>query len=572
MNGQLPPIDRDLRAHLARRSAGRLPEGLASQVLQAVDHAPVAPRRSWLAFSPRPTAAPRTLLAGGSLAAVLLLVAAFVVVPRFQVTPAASGPAGYPADRALTTAELASVMAGPALPANTALVASVTIDAKTDVCPMNRYPTIGVVEGMGSQVCVMGSQVSAYLTTASVTGTFAFRYFGPGYLGLLGEITPASPSKVAFKVADDWPVAGKTFLVDGWLGADETVVPCASLQTSGDVLSPDGNDCPYDNWLSDEQTASPADFPGPQPKRLVEAGGMRQIDLIDHGAPANGVYVVRSVTGPCPGAPPESSIGCPAWRVLAKVADISLPRATAPATATPTTAPPASPVVEPSGPLAWAPAGLLGSGNRPLTQAEFATLWAADPAHLAGRIAIVKGPVPAGFECSGAAATDAQTTSPACVANIVDGQGAPDGYYWAVRVGADGMLSVVGQLDVPPSGYVFPLSQAVAASHSSGNRLWIIDAWLDWEPSFACDTPPYLPDTLCGARAVWSVLTSEPVVLQPMGYPFMAPLPSGIFALDLGLGAYQIFGSQDLNARTIHGIHLMYGTTILARLEPMASP
>ena len=157
MNQQLPPIDQDVRAQLARRSAGRLPEGLTTQVLQAVDRAPVKPRYTWRAFSPQPARAiPRTLLAGAGLAAVVLLAAALVVVPRLQTTPA-SGLAGYPADRALTTAELASLMAGPALPTNTALVASVTIESRPDVCPMDSRPTIGLVQGMGSQVCVIGA-------------------------------------------------------------------------------------------------------------------------------------------------------------------------------------------------------------------------------------------------------------------------------------------------------------------------------------------------------------------------------------------------------------------------------
>jgi hypothetical protein len=51
----------------------------------------------------------------------------------------------------------------------------------------------------------------------------------------------------------------------------------------------------------------------------------------------------------------------------------------------------------------------------------------------------------------------------------------------------------------------------------------------------------------------------------------MAPPPSGVVALDLGLGAYQIYGSRDLEARPIHALFLVRmagsGGTILARLE-----
>lgn len=707
MNGQLPPIDPDLRAHLSRRSAGRLPEGLASQVLEAVDRAPVRPRRSWLAFSPRPTVAPRTLFAGGSLAAVLLLVAAFVVVPRFQVTPAASGPAGYPADGALTTAELASLMAGPALPTNTALVASVTIEPRTDVCPMDSRPTIGVVEGMSSQVCVMGSSVSAYLNATTATGTFAFRYMAPGYLGLIGEITPAA-SRLAFHVTEDWPLAGKTFLVEAWLGAEGLLVSCVSAPTAGDVLAPNGEDCPYDDWLGDEPTAPgiQADHEfligSPEPSydplslrgnaRHVEAGGMRLIDSIDQAAPVHGVYVVRAVTEQCPYSSPVDSRGCGVWRVLARVADVGLrasaatptateaptgtypadralttgeltrimagpqlavnttivasvtiesrgdacpvdsrpifgvvrgispdvcvlaasgagtplasaqtlqgiyafrylgpgylgmlglitpasstklpfavaddwsqvgktvlvsgwlgatpiscpslpkssyvadpldpdgtdacesswltddPNAAAPtsqngavapaarrfvqaggmrsidgisggspvhgifvvrpgngqpcafgpvsdpgcprvlavvsdvkipdpgATRAPTSTP--APVATPVVPSGGSSIGLFGTGNRPLTEGEFATLWAADPAHLTGRIAIVKGPLPTGFECWSAGAADVSAPPGTCHIAILDGFIAQEGY-WAVRAGADGKLSIVGQI------------------------------------------------------------------------------------------------------------------------------
>ena len=71
--------------------------------------------------------------------------------------------------------------------AATALVASVTIDARTDVCPMNRYPTLGVVELPSSQVCVMGAGVSDYLNVPSESGVFAFRYRANGVLGLIGQ-------------------------------------------------------------------------------------------------------------------------------------------------------------------------------------------------------------------------------------------------------------------------------------------------------------------------------------------------------------------------------------------------
>jgi hypothetical protein len=350
MNEQLPPIDSDLREQLARRSAGRLPEGLASEVFAALDSAPPM-RPIWRV--------PRLAVAGMSLALVAIL-AVTIAFSAVHTAPAASPTslADYPAGRALTTAELASLMAGPPLPVNTALVASVTIQSRQDVCPMNSRPTVGVVEGMSSQVCVMGATLAAQLPGPTTAGTFAFRYLAPGYLGLIGEITPASSVKEAFRVVDDWPLAGKTFLVEGWLGAEGLVYPCPSLATAGDVLSPNGEDCPNDNWLSDNPSAPLIDTSvpvGPQSTRdatklygnarIVEAGGMRQIDSIDHGTPVHGVYVVRSVTEQCPGALPQDSRGCSAWRVLAKVAEISVP----PPRGTPIASPSAGVDVVPTG-------------------------------------------------------------------------------------------------------------------------------------------------------------------------------------------------------------------------------
>ena len=478
--------------------------------------------------------------------------------------------AGYPADRALTTA----------LPANTAIVASVTIQSRTDVCPMNRYPTIGVVAGMGSQVCVMGAGVSAYLKEAAATGIFAFRYLAPGYLGLLGEIAPAADSKVAFRVADNWPLGGQTFLVEGWLGADELMVQCASTPTAGDVLAPNGEDCPYDDWLGDSSTAPAIEADheytagSPEPSydplslrgnaRHVEAGGMRLVDAIDPVIPVYGVYVVRADTGGCPYPSASDTSGCSTWRILARVTDVPAPRASAKPTPTPTTAPPATPVALPTGPLGTAPIGLIGSGNRPLTEGEFATLWAADPAHLAGRIAIVKGPVPTGFECWSAGAADAAVPSPACHIAILDGQIAPEGY-WAIHVGVDGKLGIIGELSTPQNSFVFSLEQVLASTANSGDRLLIVDAWLDWAND--CDTlPTEPPGTACG----YSLLTSERMEWGHMRS--LWPSDSKAVGQYVQPDAYSLFSTHGTVWEASHGLYLVESSrdsaTILARLEP----
>jgi hypothetical protein len=807
MNEQLPPIDQDLRDQLARRSGGLLPDDLLVATYARLDAARPQPRR-WTA--PRIN---RLVAAGAACALIVVLTAALVVVPQFRTGPAASGLGGYPADRALTTTELASVMAGPALATNTALVASVTIDAKTDVCPMDRYPTIGVVEGMGSQVCVMGGGVSTYLTAPKAAAVFAFRYLGPGVLGLLGEITPASSSKTAFRVAEDWPLQGKTFLVDGWLGADALMDSCAFVPTPGDVLSPNGEDCPFNNWMSDEETASPSDSPGPQPKRLVQAGGMRLIDSIDHGAPLHGVFVVRTVVEPCPSDPPISSRGCGSWLVLAKLgnvsipvasqspsptvspptgylidralttdqlgrllaagslkrydtvivdasvtleasgacqtpqipdlefsgfivgvdpqacvyavpnttiqsgllllrvsgsntlgymltlpepstdftysptgawpkgyflvhgwldtdandcgrpgavptmmgyglfpdggvmchaaltatrfdptmagpggptqagppriisfqipsdgravddgpifsmpgtaatsgsvegtyvvysdhhcsqfgsdceeysvltrlADVVVPGANAPTQSTPPNSP-ATPIAQPSPSSDGASPGLIAPGNRPFALAEIPALLAKDPTHLAGRILVIQGPVPIGFQCSAVGLADAPATSGSCYAIRLDNRIAPDGY-WAVQVDSPGNLTILGEIATGKSGLVLSLDEARAVWNTPGSEeaLVLVDAWIGGMGADACDVvgqPCY--------EVSWLGST-------PDGGQWQGATPvSG--QLDVQPGAYHSFGAGPVGGGpSIHGVFLVRGPAsaaqVLARID-----
>jgi hypothetical protein len=554
MNSQLPPIDRDLRAHLARRSAGRAPEDLLTATYAALDVAPSQPRRlTWRLV-------PRMAVAGSALALTAILAAVLLVVPRSGVGPATSGQWGYPADRALTSPELALVMAGPALPANTALVANVVIGIRSDVCPMDRYPTVGVVEGMNSQVCVMAGSLSAIPPGQTATGTFAFRYLAPGYLGLLGEITPASPARVAFRVADDWPLQGKTFLVDGWLGAEGLVYPCASV-AAGDVLSPNGEDCPNDNWLSDDPSAPlvGTSVPiGPQSTgdalqlhgnaRVVEAGGMRQIDSIDRGAPIHGVYVVRSVTEGCPGDPPQTSRGCSAWRVLARVAEISIPAPSGTplevATAAPTTAPPATP-------LSTSLTGVIGTGNQPLSVDELETLMVTQPDHLAGRIVIVEAPIPTQISCQ----SDANGGGCAVNTKPLAGDGV-----WAVGIGADGALSLIGQIATSAAGgYVFTLEEVNASTSLKAGDSLIVDGWL-LEYIVTCDFSATPLPAGCGPYSTIASTASD-------NSPATFYVQRGAFEEFTGSA-----GDWTVEGPPVQGLFLVRvtntnGGTLLARLE-----
>jgi hypothetical protein len=582
MNDELVPIDSDLRSQLARRSAGRLPEGLLVDVTYALDAVPVSaaglPRLRPVWRGPR-------LAAAGLGAALLAVLVVAIAFPALRGGPAAV-PAGYPANRALTASELNSLLAGPPLATNTALVVSATIDIRMDVCPMNRYPTVGVIHGIEPQICVMQGGLPPLLTGTTTTGIFALRYLGARTFGLLGQVTPAPDSRIALGATDDWPLAGQTFLVNGWLGADDLPVSCVSPPAAGDVLSPAGEDCAYDDWLSDAPTAEGiaadhAAYAGsPQTSydplslrgnaRHVEAGGMRIIDGLDPHTPVHGVFVVRSQAEACSGALAVDSRGCPAWRVLARLADLSLTAPSAVATLPPgptstiepvTTpavhAPSPTPLALPTSSDGAAPLGLLGSGNRPLTEGEFASLWAADPAHLSGRIAIVKGPVPTGFECSdvGSVASGSPISAPGC--HPLEGQIAPEGY-WVVKIGADGKFTIVGELTVPSTGFVFTLDQVNAATTLKRGDLAVVDGWL-LEHVPTCDYGPPLPSACGPFSEIASMATDNS--------------PSGI---GVQQGAYQqiigVAGEWTIDGPPVHGLFLVQLTnttvgTLVVRLE-----
>jgi hypothetical protein len=560
MNDQLPPIDPTIRDQLARRAAGRLPGALLGDVSVALNGAGgMAGRLRWRR---RAWVVPR--LAAAGLAVVLVAAVAIATV-----IPAHSGPAGsltgYPAARPLTTSELAAIMAGPALPANTPLVAEVTIDARNDVCPMDRYPTLGVVEGMASQVCVMGAGVAAALYQPSTAGIFAFRYLGPGFLGLIGEITPA-PSGLAFRAADDWPVTGRTFLVDATLGTVWNTCPPSSPEV-GDVLLPEGTDPCSKSWLTDDAAAEPsAVWPGDNPLprthgEFVDVYGARVIDSIPSDGLVAGVFVVRSVVGPCPGDLMTSSRGCATWRVLALLRDVSVPLSrpspTPSTAASATSAAPQTPVVSPSTSLPVAPTGLIGSGGVAFTAAETSALIAADPSLLVGRYMINERVTCDGTDCSGVA--------PHAVADLIQPSGA---------------IGLVGPVELrPDGGLVWTVPQILDAGFTNhAGALYILDASIFGAAMDSCDAPG-----LACLEVSW-LATGEGV----------AQLNAQSEQLSAQLGAYHEFGSGPVGGGPgLHALFLVqtawgakacngqplasYGScsarvAILARLEPATLP
>jgi hypothetical protein len=518
MNEHLPPIDAEFRGQLERRAAGRLPAGLLAEIDAGLDSVAKSQPRVLVSFV-RP--APRAAGALLRFAAVVALLAALVAVPALRNGPAASG---YPIDRALTTAELAAVMSGPALATNTALVAEVTIHAKTDVCPMDRYPTVGVVDGIPSQVCVMGSGVGAYMNVSSQSGVYAFRYLAPGVLGLVGEVTPAS-SRLAFRVADEWPLGGSTFVVDGWLGSQGLVTPCPSM-APGDILTPNGNDCPGGNWLSDEPTAP--QLTGQEPigngtraldlygtARYVEADAARQFDSIDGAGAVRGVYVVRSSTGACPDEPVYSSKGCAHWLVLAKLANITVPSPTPGPTATP----------RPQAPTGY-------PIDRALTTSELGRLLDAGWLKLYDTVVVdAQVTLEASGTCQAPATSSGEFAGfivgidpQVCVyqrsgSSIVPGQ-------LVLRVLGDRTLGYMGTI-TGASGQL-----AHAATDSSPDGLFLVHGWLD-TANWTCGKPENLPgfggpdplfpvyDTMCHA-ALTNTRFMPPAALSDM-----TPLPFG---------------------------------------------
>ncbi len=414
-------------------------------------------------------------------------------------------------------------MAGPELAANTALVADVTITARPDVCPMNRYPTVGVIEGMKSQVCVMASGVTYVLKPDwPGRGVFAFRYLAPGVLGLIGQITTA-PSKLAFKVADDWPLAGKTFVVDGWLGSQGLALPCASI-APGDPLNPTSQDCPSDNWLSDDNSAP--GISGQLPRdtgtqamdlhghaRFVIANAARQYDSIDASAPVHGSYVVKSQVGGCEGASAVSSVGCGFWLVLAKLGDVPVPTPTPVLTKAPTQEPTGYPI------------------DRALTTSELALLLDAGSLKLYDTV-VVDAQVT--LEASGAC--QAPTTSKGEFAGFLVGidpqvciyslsaNGITPGRL-ALRVLGDRTLGYMGTITGPAPGV--PRAYGATGGWPQDYGYFLVHGWLDtgsWYcgqsslPAFGGPEPLFPAyDTMChSALTTTRFVPPDPMTLDPI--------------------------------------------------------
>jgi hypothetical protein len=432
--------------------------------------------------------------------------------------PAATPPTGYSVDRALTAAELAAVMAGPALPVNTTLVAAVTIDSSEagapGCVPTSDSSTIGLVHGMPTRVCVFGGGYSP----ARVPGIFAFRYLGPGALNLMAQITPASSSRPVFRATESWPwtISGDTtFLVGGYLVRE----PAGSRITD----TPNGP-APSTNTYQTVQVDDTAGIDSSDPSRY-------------------GVFVVWCV----PVYTPTDSIGSHgdgfAYHVVAQVGDIALPGASAP----PSPSPSSGLVAPPATPIDTSLTGVIGTGDRPLSADELETLMVSRPDHLAGRVVIVEAPIPTQISCQ------SDANGGGCAVNTRSLAAEGD---WAVRVGANGMLTLIRRVSTPGSGdFVFTLDQIAIDDYKDGDLL-LVDAWLIFAPPSICDILDTPKPSVCDG----SSLSPTDMTNQPNELPVQ-------------LGTYQAITGNAAYGPPVHGlfvVRMATGTvpTILARLEP----
>ncbi len=421
--------------------------------------------------------------------------------PTSTSRPTVAPLTGYPTDRALAAAELADLMAGPALTTNTTFVATVTIDVRNDVCPMNRAPTIGVIEDMPSQVCAMDQGAGLWqLKAQTLSGTYVFQYWAPGYLAALAEVTPASPSRLAFLGGETWPASG-SFLVESFLHRSN-VVGNAPDACPGQTPDQSGSVSCGVTSLSDQAGDTGMDgIP------------VRMSPLVQAVAAGRGVFLVTPDVSQCPS--PAATDGCRFWRIDARLDDdpfaaVAAPTETPPPTGTPpATVPSPTPLALPTTPAGAQPLGLWGSGNRPFTVAELPQIWAADPNHLANRIVIVKGPVPSGISCT---ATENGISTPGpCDPAVEMAQIAPEGY-WAVKVGSNGKLTIVGQLALPSDGgfsFTGGLDTTTERLRDQGLVI-VVDGWLAEVTYDSCAHPETPPPNNCQDSKITGIAPTDP--------------------------------------------------------------
>jgi hypothetical protein len=385
-----------------------------------------------------------------------------------------------PAVRPLTTAELSRALS--VAQTGQLLVADVSIGPISGCGSINGYGPIGRIAGPADGACVVGIDGGAPIhRPSSASGVFAFRVLAPGVLGYIGTIDSTGSHGLAYSATEVWP-DGQTIVVYAWFEGDPRPRSCTNIHGT-DILDPASASCTW-VWLSAtektwEQASADANTGG---ARLVFEG------ILPTGDPALATaglsaYLLRDERQDCNDQGPSAIQHFCGWEILGRISPLTLPQVS-PTTAkqTPT------PTPLPTGTALLGLAGLIGEGGRPLTTAEFSNAWRTDPNHLAGQIAITKGPIPTGFMCWDAGAADASAPPGTCHIGVLEGTIAPEGY-WAVQIVGDGTLRVMGELKMNGTLFVWSPDQVLADTSTQPGDLLVVQSRLVSAYRGLCDLP-----------------------------------------------------------------------------------
>jgi hypothetical protein len=135
---------------------------------------------------------------------------------------------------------------------------------------------------------------------------------------------------------------------------------------------------------------------------------------------------------------------------------------------------------------------------------------------------------------------------------------------WAVSIGAEGALRLVGQITTPGGRLVVTVGDTNVAPSAPIDEFLIVDGWLDWGAGYECDATPRPTSAYCDTLGLGPYLIGMPGVTA--------------FRELVQSAAFQTFGSENLNAGPVQGLYLVHLCTscgrdeILARLEPTVTP
>jgi hypothetical protein len=172
---------------------------------------------------------------------------------------------------------------------------------------------------------------------------------------------------------------------------------------------------------------------------------------------------------------------------------------------------------------------IIGAGNLPMGWEELEMLMLASPDRLAGRVAILKSPIPSQITCQGDGGGGGCAVNTASLASGGD---------WAVYLGNDGRLSLLGPVARQSTGtFVFTLDTVAIGSRKQGDIL-LVDAWLLFAPP-GCDAAATPMPSACNGSSLSPTNQDN----QPDELPVQA-------------GAYQAITGNAAYGPPVHGIFL----------------